>query len=123
MARALASRLKDRITIRRAALAKNASTGGQTRSWSTLAENVAAEVVNQGGREALVANSLQGVSSYRIVIRHRSDLRPADQILFRPYGADEDIELNIRSLGDDPFLGRAATQIFADTETPQGART
>lgn len=115
-----AGRLRDRITIRRAADVADGK-GGFTRSWSTVAANIAAEVVNQGGREAVIASSLQGVSSYKITIRLRGDVRTDDQIVYRPFKASAEIELNIRSAGPDHQDPREALVIFADTETPQGA--
>ena len=114
-----AGRLRDRITIRRRSDVKNAR-GGLTPTWSTVAV-VWAEVVSQSGREAMVASALQGIASYKITIRHRADIRAADQVLYSPFGAAAAIELNIKSVAPDPFLPREATVIFADTETPQGA--
>jgi SPP1 family predicted phage head-tail adaptor len=115
-----AGRLKDRITIRRQVDVADGK-GGYVRDWTTVAEKIAAEVVSQGGRESLVASALQGISSYRITIRLRADVRPSDQILYRPYKAVADLELNIRSAAPDPFAPREAVVIFADTEAPQGA--
>jgi SPP1 family predicted phage head-tail adaptor len=109
-----AGRLRERITIRRQQDVPDGK-GAFTRSWTTIADGIRAEVINQGGREALVANALQGISAWRIVIRKRSDLLASDQVLWN------DQELNIRSVGDDPLNPRDATQIFADTGTPQGA--
>lgn len=116
----LSSRLRDRITIRRRSDVPDGK-GGFVPGWTTLAERLPAEVVNQSGREAVIASALQGVSAYRIVVRQRSDLRVSDQVLYRPYRAAAELELNIRSFGEDPFLRRAATVIYADTEAPQGA--
>lgn len=118
--KALASRLRDRITIRRAATVPDGR-GGFSRAWSTVAK-VRAEVVSQNGREAVIAGALQGVSSYRITIRRRTDLKAGDQILFRRAGATEAEELNIKAPPtDDPFLPQAATVIYADSDAPQGA--
>jgi SPP1 family predicted phage head-tail adaptor len=117
----LASRLRDRVTIRRMTDVSDGK-GGFVRGWQDLPNgSVAAEVVSQNGREAVVASALQGVSAYRITIRRRTDLFSGDQLLFRPRGAADELELNIRSVADDPFLPDQATVIFADSETPQGA--
>ncbi len=115
-----AGRLKDRITIRRATKVSDGK-GGYTPTWSTVAE-VWAEVVSQNGREAVIASTLQGISSYRITIRRRTDIRAGDQLLYRPRGAVAVQELNIKAPPvDDPFDPLSATVIFADTEAPQGA--
>lgn len=110
----LSGRLRDRITIRRLTDVPDGS-GGFYRGWSTVAENLPSEVVNQSGREAMVANSLTGISAFRIVIRRGVEVRTSDQILF------DGMELNVRSSGRDPFDPQDAVQIFADTESPQGA--
>lgn len=115
-----AGRLRDRITIRRPTNASDGK-GGQVRTWANLAVDLRAEVVSQNGREAVIASALQGINSYRIVIRRRTDLRTSDQILYTPAGAATAQELNIKSATDDPFFPREATVIFADTEAPQGA--
>jgi SPP1 family predicted phage head-tail adaptor len=115
-----AGRLRDRITIRRATDVPDGR-GGFERSFTTVANRIAAEVVSQNGREAVVASALQGISSFKITIRLRGDVRPSDQILYRPYKAPADLELNIRSAAPDPFHPREATVIFADTEAPEGA--
>lgn len=115
-----AGRLRDRITIRRRTNVSDGK-GGFNPTWTTIAAGLPAEVVSQGGREALIASALQGISSYKITVRHRGDLKASDQVLFRPFRAAADVELNIKSVNDDPFLPREATVIFADSETPQGA--
>jgi SPP1 family predicted phage head-tail adaptor len=116
----LSSRLRERITIRRPSRVREK--GGYTKTWTTVAE-VAAEVVSQNGREAVIAGALQGVTSYRITIRRRTDVKDGDQILYRPKGAAEVQELNITAPPtDDPFNPRDATVIYATTETAtQGA--
>ncbi len=104
--------LRERITIRRVANVKN-SRGGLDRSWSTVAE-VAAEVRSVNGREAVIGQVLQGVSVFQIVIRFRSDVQSADQILWRGR------ELNI-SAAEDREGRRTWLTIIASTEAPQGA--
>lgn len=124
MPRSLASRLKDRVTLQRYSETKNEG-GGLDRSWADVPGMVAiaAEVVPQSGREGMIASTLQGVQSYRVTIRQvAGERRPSekDRLLYRPFGASADEELNIRSVNENPFLPRAALDIYADTEAPQG---
>jgi SPP1 family predicted phage head-tail adaptor len=109
-----AGRLRERLTFRRLTDTPDGM-GGFDRAWSTLAENIPAEVISQNGREAVIASALQGISAYRILIRKRAGLSTGDQILFG------DLELNIRSIAPDPRFPHEALQIFADTESPQEA--
>ena len=104
-------RLRDRIDIRRATLTKKPKGGGYDRSWSTL-DTVWAEVIGVNGREAVIAQALQGVSAYRITIRYREDVTDADQIVHRGR------ELNIRSVSD-PDGTREQLLILADTGSVQ----
>jgi SPP1 family predicted phage head-tail adaptor len=104
--------LRDRIEVKRRVDVKN-SKGGIDQSWQPLVA-VAAEVRNINGREALIGNVLQGVSTFQIRIRYRSDIQPSDQILWRGR------ELNVHS-AEDPFGTRVETRIIASTEAPQGA--
>ena len=109
-----AGRLRQRVTIRRLTDVPDGR-GGYDRGWTTLATNLPAEVISQNGREAVIASALQGISSYKITLRRRTDLKPADQVLYSGQ------ELNVRSIADDPFNPFQAIVLFADTETPQGA--
>lgn len=109
-----AGRLRDRITIRRPTDVQTAK-GGLARSWSTLAANLPAEVLGQDGREAVIANTLQGISTYRITIRRRDDVRSGDQVLFG------DLELNILGPPSDPTGRRQFVQFLADTSASQNA--
>ncbi len=111
--------LNRRIAIRRGAQVSDGK-GGFTTSWSTIAE-AWAEAVSQNGREAVIAQALQGVSAYRITIRRRTDVFEGDQILYRPPGAAAALELNIKSAADHHEHPDAATTILADTEAPRGA--
>jgi len=98
--------LKHRIKIKRSTLTPDGK-GGFTKTWPVIAQPWA-EVIGLDGRESVIARSLQGVSSYRIRIRYRGDIKPADQI---QYGA---IELNLRS-AVDPNGDREQLLILADT--------
>lgn len=109
-----AGRLREQITIRRQTRAPDGA-GGWTDSWETLAANLPAEVLGQNGREAVIANTLQGVATYKITVRYREDLRASDQIVWR---GDE---LNIIAPPADPWGTREELQIFADTSAPQEA--
>ncbi len=102
----LASRMRSRIIIRRPTDVDDGK-GGQITTWSTLAD-LWAEVISQSGREAVVAQALQGISAYKITIRCRPDISTGDQIVY------DGKELNVRS-ADDPDGTRRATVIFADT--------
>lgn len=109
-----AGRLRERITVRRLADVADGK-GGYDRSWVTLASDLPAEVVSQGGREALIGMTMEGVSAFRVTIRKRDDIRPADQIVWR------NRELNIRNVEADFRDPQQATVIFADTAAPLGA--
>jgi len=112
-----AGRLRHRITIRRESNVADGK-GGYDRTWNTLASRISAEVVNLNGREALLGSVLQGVATFQITVRHRTDLQPADQIIW--HEADEERELNIHS-SEDRKGTRQWTTIIASTEAPQGA--
>lgn len=107
-------RLRDRITIRRLTDAPTGK-GGQTRTWATIAANIAAEVISISGREEVIANTLQGTATYRITIRHRAGIRTNDQVQWRGQ------ELNILGPPVDPTGRRQIMQITADTSAPQNA--
>lgn len=82
--------------------------GGSSTSWQAIAAPWA-EVIGLTGREALIEKVLQGVSVYRITIRHRSDISDDCQIR---YGTED---LNIRS-AVDPTGRREELVIIADTD-------
>lgn len=109
-----AGRLRNRITIRRATDTQT-DAGGLSRTWSTLVRNLPAEVLGQSGREAVIGNTLQGIATFRITIRPRSDIRIGDQILW------DGLELNIISPPSDPTGRREMMDFLADTSAPQGA--
>lgn len=109
-------RLRERIEIRRKTDTKT-DAGGFTRDWAAVAgmESIPAEVLGGGSNEAVVARRLDGVSTYRITIRHREGILAGDQIAWRGR------ELNILGEPVDPTGRRQFLQIFADTSAPQGA--
>lgn len=109
-----AGRLRNRITIRRATDTPTAA-GGQSRSWSTLVAGLPAEVLGQYGRESVIANTLQGISTFRITIRPRSDIRIGDQVIWGTR------ELNIISPPSDPTGRGEMMDFLADTSAPQQA--
>jgi SPP1 family predicted phage head-tail adaptor len=106
--------LRDRITVRRQVNTKNAATGGLTRSWETLA-TMWAEVKSINGREAVLGSVLQGISTFQITVRYRTDLKTSDQLLWNGR------ELNIVAPPEDREGRRRWTVIIASTESPQGA--
>lgn len=109
-----AGSLRDRITVRRLTDTPNGR-GGFSRGWSTVIADLPAEVLGQSGREELIANTFQGVASFKITVRYRNDLRATDQVLWNG------LELNIVAPPTDPDGRRERTEIFADTSTPQDA--
>ena len=108
-----AGQLRHRITIRRKGDVSDGK-GGYTRGWTTVAQDLPADIVSLNGREAMFDQTFQQISSFRITVRYRDDLLPTDQIL--GYG----MELNIRS-AQDPDGRRERTEIYADNLVPQGA--
>jgi SPP1 family predicted phage head-tail adaptor len=109
-----AGRLRERITIRRMTNTPTGK-GGSTRAWADVVADLPAEVLGQSGREAVIANTLQGTATYRITIRYREGIQTSDQILWR------DQELNILAPPSDPTGRREMMEIFADTSAPQNA--
>lgn len=114
---------RQRITLKRETNVPTGK-GGFTRTWQAVEgmERIPAEVVGQSGREAVIANTLQGIATYRIAIRwtHGPNTPQAkDQIIFHAPGGD--VELNVLSPPVDRFGDQRELQIFADTSAPQGA--
>jgi SPP1 family predicted phage head-tail adaptor len=105
--------LRHRITVRRKGDVPDGK-GAFTRGWTTVAQDIPAEIISLNGREAMIGQAFQSVSSFKITVRYRTDLLPTDQILC--YG----MELNLRS-AQDPDGRRERTDIYADNLTPQGA--
>lgn len=110
-----AGRLRERVTFRRQSNTKT-STGGLTRTWDDLPTDptVWAEVVSLNGREAVIGTVLQGVSTFQITIRYRTDIQVSDQVKWNGR------ELNVHS-AEDKAGTRQWTTIIASTEAPQGA--
>jgi SPP1 family predicted phage head-tail adaptor len=107
-----AGALRDRITIKREANTPDGS-GGYDKSWSEVA-TVWGNVTSLNGREAVLGHVLQGISTFQIIVRHRTDIEPAMQIL---WGSRE---LNVHT-AEDKLGTRQWTHIIASTEAPQGA--
>lgn len=103
-------RLRSRVSIMRAIIVINRGEPTST-GWDAVA-TIWAEVIGQNGREALIAQALQGISVYRVTIDFRTDIGPADQLR---YGA---IDLNIRSIVD-PDDRHEQLVILADTDGAQ----
>ena len=114
-----AGRLRDRIAIRRQVDVATGR-GGFARDWQTLAGmgDVPAEVIGQSGREAVIANTLQGTATFRITIRYRDGIQAKDQIIVTTMG---DLELNVLAPPTDPTGRRQFLQILADTSAQQQA--
>lgn len=87
--------------------------GAYVRDWSKITD-VWAEVIGQGGRESLIDRSVQGIATYRVTIRWRSDIRTNDQIRYRGRN------LNIRSIEPDA-TDRVWLSIMCDTEAQKVA--
>ncbi|UAK23666.1 phage head closure protein [Sphingomonas nostoxanthinifaciens] len=84
--------------------------GGSTKTWQATMKPWA-EVLGQDGREAVIAQALQGISTYRIRIRWRTGIDPSWQIRLNGTGG---IDLNILSI-TDPNGDREQLLIIADT--------
>ncbi len=106
-----AGKLRHTVEIRRQTKAKDAR-GQYTSDWATIG-TARASVVGLAGREAAIAQALQGISAFRITIRFRADLLQSDQLKLK-----NGMELNIKSIGDPDGLGRWLT-ILADNESVQ----
>lgn len=107
-----AGRRRGRVTILRQ-IKQPTGKGGFTSGWDEVA-TVRAEVLALTGRESLVEHVLQGVTIYRITMRWRGDVTPADQLRLT-----DGRLLNIRS-ADDPNQRRHDLVIIADTQATTG---
>jgi len=116
MAMARTGTLRDRIEIRRRTETKNEG-GGLAVGWETIA-TLWAEIKSINGREAVIGQVLQGISMFQVTIRHRTDLKAGDQILWLT--ADRR-ELNIVAPPEDRLGDRRWTVIQASTQAQQGA--
>jgi SPP1 family predicted phage head-tail adaptor len=114
--RLLAGQLRHKIKIKRATQTPDGK-GGFDTTWPTIAEPYA-EVLGQDGREAVIAQNLQGVSAYRIRIRYRSNLPRQDDQIEAAGSAFGGRTVNIRSVSD-PSGDREQLVILADTASAQ----
>lgn len=105
--------LRTRIEIMQQVKADNGK-GGYTTSWQ-VAATTWAEVLGQDGREAVIAQALQGVSTYRIRLRFRRDLTSAQQIRLNSVGGTD---LNLLSV-TDPNGDREQLMIIASTASAE----
>ncbi|PTD19904.1 phage head closure protein [Sphingomonas fennica] len=103
----LAGRLRHCISIWRLVDIDDGK-GAYVRQWTQVAE-VLAEVIGQGGREALIDRSMQGIGQYRVTIRWRDDIRTNDQVRYRGRN------LNIRSIEPDA-TDRVWLSMMCDTD-------
>jgi SPP1 family predicted phage head-tail adaptor len=99
--------LDQRVTIRRQTLASDGQ-GGQSATWADVA-TVWAHVRPKGGREANVADRVQGQTMYLFVIRWRSDVREAD--VMRWNGVD----YNVRAI-----LDRGGRKLYLEIDAERG---
>lgn len=104
-----ATRFRHPVEIRRATQLQNAK-GGYDVVWTSVTRAYA-EIVSLGGRESVMAETLQGVEVYRITLRWRAGVMPEDQI--RLLGGRD---LNIRS-AEDPTGKRELLVIVADNSS------
>lgn len=111
MSRLGAGQLRHQITIKRPTETANGR-GGYTTALPELA-TVSAEVTGLDGRESVMEQVLQGISVYRVRIRWRNDLKPADQMSSNGscFGGRD---VNIRSIVD-PDGSREQLIIVGDT--------
>ena len=106
----LSSRLRQRVTVRRMVRTPKPK-GGFDEVWTDL-KTIWAEVIGLNGREAIIGQALQGVSSYRVVVRFGADITDVDQLRFGS------TDLNIKSISD-PDGRREQLLILADTALAQ----
>lgn len=78
--------------------------------WAVIA-TPQAEVMGQDGREAVIGQALQGISTYRVRIRYRAGLLSSDQIRLNGAGGTD---LNILSAAD-PNGEREQIMMIAST--------
>jgi SPP1 family predicted phage head-tail adaptor len=114
---ALASRLRERVTIKRVTEVKN-ERGGLVDTPADIAE-VWAEVKGLDGRESVMERVLQGVSVYQVRIRWRVDLKQSHQLVSSGpcFGGRE---VNIRSIMD-PDGRREQLVIIGEAAARTGA--
>jgi SPP1 family predicted phage head-tail adaptor len=109
-----AGNLRNLITVERTPMVDDGLGGTTPAAAPEVYRTLRAQVEGQDGREAVIAHALEGISTYRIAIRYRTDLLETDQIRL-----DTGKLLNITSISD-PEGRRRELQIIATT---QGAVT
>lgn len=77
-----AGRLKHRIVIKELTLSQDATTGEETKTWSTL-DTIWAEFRPLSVREFVAAQSVESQISAMVTIRYRDDVLPNMRIVFR----------------------------------------
>lgn len=87
-----AGRLRSRIAIERKQKLPDGQ-GGNRHKWIEIGK-AWAEVLNQSGREALIAGAVQGLTTWKVTMRWRPDISAVDRLIHQ--GA----ALNIKSIGD-----------------------
>ena len=99
--------LRDRIEIQRATDVPDGA-GGATRTWATFV-TVWAKATPTGGKEGLIAGTLQQVQGWRVQMRFRADVTAAERFVLggRP--------LNILSI-EDPDRRRKWLVAFCEAE-------
>ena len=103
--------LRHKVIIKHKPKVSDGKGGWTAGSWQTIA-SPRAEVLGLDGREAVIARSLQGISTYRIRIRFRDGIDAAQQV------RHGNKDLNIRSVFD-PNGDREQLIILADTGSAQ----
>jgi SPP1 family predicted phage head-tail adaptor len=109
--------LRHRLKVRRVTEIPKGK-GGYTSDWGDYAD-VAAAVESLDGREVVMDQALQGISTFRIRIRWRADLKTEDQLRSSDGCFGYDVQgkardVNIRSAVDPDGLRRQLV-IMADT--------
>lgn len=107
--KSISSRLKDRVTLQASTKTPNGQ-GGYNQGWTTVVDDLPAEVVNASGREAIIAGALQGVSGWQVTIRYRTGVTVGHRLLF------EGLSLNIQSCGPHPrYAKREALLLLCES--------
>lgn len=100
--------LRTKIEILRPVEADDGHGADETSGW-TIVATPWAEVQGQDGREALIGQAIQGISTYRIRIRWRAGIGTGDQVRLGGAGGTD---LNITS-ATDPNGDREQLMIIA----------
>ena len=105
-----AGNLRNLITVYRIPMVDDGRGGTTAAAEPVVFATLRAQVEGQDGREAVITHALEGISTYRITARYRTDLLDTDQIEL-----DTGRMLNITSISD-PEGRRRELQIIATTE-------